>query len=207
MAVNMKRSRESTTALVREVCEFTRLFTWFLVNLKTFKAFPLPQWRYDHTTATYLLLLSKKQRGKPVRLCPQPAVYDSSCSPLHQGQQVRLWTTPWYSTYLELLPGGSSSGADSLHLNVVVDLFFFMCSFSDTRRISVQRGWRCCNCGFFGLLLRLHWWLPLGFSLTAYTPGGQRSAGWKNKQRHGTWELKQTQEAERGRVVGRPDLV
>uniref|UniRef100_A0A8C4IVB0 Maternal embryonic leucine zipper kinase n=1 Tax=Dicentrarchus labrax TaxID=13489 RepID=A0A8C4IVB0_DICLA len=38
MAVNMKRSRESTT------------------------------WRYDQTTATYLLLLSKKQRGKPVRL-------------------------------------------------------------------------------------------------------------------------------------------
>ncbi|XP_028263183.1 maternal embryonic leucine zipper kinase-like [Parambassis ranga] len=64
MAVNMKRSRESTTALVRE-------------------------WRYDHTTATYLLLLSKKQRGKPVRLCPQPAVYDSSCSPLHQGLQTR----------------------------------------------------------------------------------------------------------------------
>ncbi|XP_028262307.1 maternal embryonic leucine zipper kinase-like [Parambassis ranga] len=64
MAVNMKRSRESTTALVRE-------------------------WRFDHTTATYLLLLSKKQRGKPVRLCPQPAVYDSSCSPLHQGLQTR----------------------------------------------------------------------------------------------------------------------
>uniref|UniRef100_A0A673C9N4 Maternal embryonic leucine zipper kinase n=1 Tax=Sphaeramia orbicularis TaxID=375764 RepID=A0A673C9N4_9TELE len=64
MAVNMKRSRESTTALVKE-------------------------WRYDHTTATYLLLLSKKQRGKPVRLHAQPAFYEDSCSPLHQGIQSK----------------------------------------------------------------------------------------------------------------------
>uniref|UniRef100_A0A665WQF1 non-specific serine/threonine protein kinase n=2 Tax=Echeneis naucrates TaxID=173247 RepID=A0A665WQF1_ECHNA len=64
MAVNMKRSRESTTALVKE-------------------------WRYDHTTATYLLLLSKKQRGKPVRLHPEPAVCEDSCSPLHRGLQSR----------------------------------------------------------------------------------------------------------------------
>ncbi|KAM9856544.1 maternal embryonic leucine zipper kinase [Aulostomus maculatus] len=64
MAVNMKRSRESTTALVKE-------------------------WRYDHTTATYLLLLSKKQRGKPVRLHPEPAVHEDSCSPLHRGSQMR----------------------------------------------------------------------------------------------------------------------
>ncbi|XP_071779359.2 maternal embryonic leucine zipper kinase [Centroberyx gerrardi] len=63
MAVNMKRSRESTTQLVKE-------------------------WRYDQTTVTYLLLLSKKQRGKPVRLRPEPPVCDaSSCSPLHQGLQ------------------------------------------------------------------------------------------------------------------------
>uniref|UniRef100_A0A3Q3RG21 Maternal embryonic leucine zipper kinase n=1 Tax=Mastacembelus armatus TaxID=205130 RepID=A0A3Q3RG21_9TELE len=62
MAVNMKRSRESTTALVKE-------------------------WRYDQTTATYLLLLSKKQKGKPVRLRPEPAVCEDSCSPLHQGLQ------------------------------------------------------------------------------------------------------------------------
>uniref|UniRef100_A0A671U2Z5 Maternal embryonic leucine zipper kinase n=1 Tax=Sparus aurata TaxID=8175 RepID=A0A671U2Z5_SPAAU len=68
MAVNMKRSRESTTALVKE-------------------------WRYDQTTATYLLLLSKKQRGKPVRLRPEPTVCEDSCSPLHQGIQVRLGTT------------------------------------------------------------------------------------------------------------------
>uniref|UniRef100_A0A669D1Y5 Maternal embryonic leucine zipper kinase n=1 Tax=Oreochromis niloticus TaxID=8128 RepID=A0A669D1Y5_ORENI len=67
MAVNMKRSRQSTTALVKE-------------------------WRYDHITATYLLLLSKKQRGKPVRLRPEPAVCEDSCSPLHQGLQVRFRT-------------------------------------------------------------------------------------------------------------------
>nr|XP_019955825.1 PREDICTED: maternal embryonic leucine zipper kinase [Paralichthys olivaceus] len=64
MAVNMKRSRESTTALVTE-------------------------WRYDHTTATYLLLLSKKQRGKPVRLRPEPTVCEDSCSPSQQGLQTR----------------------------------------------------------------------------------------------------------------------
>lgn len=64
MAVNMKRSRESTTALIEE-------------------------WQYDHTTATYLLLLSKKQRGKPVRLRTQPLLREDSCSPLHQGVQTR----------------------------------------------------------------------------------------------------------------------
>ncbi|XP_055077005.1 maternal embryonic leucine zipper kinase [Periophthalmus magnuspinnatus] len=64
MAVNMKRSRESTTALVKE-------------------------WRYDHTTATYLLLLSKKQRGKPVRLRAEPVLREDSCSPLHQGLQTK----------------------------------------------------------------------------------------------------------------------
>uniref|UniRef100_A0A3Q1K8F0 Maternal embryonic leucine zipper kinase n=1 Tax=Anabas testudineus TaxID=64144 RepID=A0A3Q1K8F0_ANATE len=66
MAVNLKRSRQSTTAIVKE-------------------------WRYDHITATYLLLLSKKQRGKPVRLCP-PTVCEDLCSPLHQGLQVRFRT-------------------------------------------------------------------------------------------------------------------
>ncbi|XP_075886653.1 maternal embryonic leucine zipper kinase [Nelusetta ayraudi] len=64
MAVSMKRSRQSTTALVKE-------------------------WRYDQTTATYLLLLLKKQRGKPVRLCPEPPVCDDSCSPMHHGAQTR----------------------------------------------------------------------------------------------------------------------
>ncbi|XP_069553240.1 maternal embryonic leucine zipper kinase [Brachyistius frenatus] len=64
MAVNMKRSRGSTTALVKK-------------------------WQYDHTTATYLLLLSKKQKGKPVRLRPEPAACEDSCSPPHHGPQRR----------------------------------------------------------------------------------------------------------------------
>ncbi|KAK0148329.1 Maternal embryonic leucine zipper kinase [Merluccius polli] len=65
MAVGLKRSRESTTRLVKE-------------------------WRYDQTTATYLLLLAKKRRGRPVRLRLEQPVYDpSSCSPLHQGMQSK----------------------------------------------------------------------------------------------------------------------
>ncbi|XP_068607246.1 maternal embryonic leucine zipper kinase [Brachionichthys hirsutus] len=63
MAVRMKRSRESTTAL-------------------------LEKWRYDQTTATYLLLLSKKLRGKPVRLRPDPAPWQDS-SPPRQGMRAR----------------------------------------------------------------------------------------------------------------------
>uniref|UniRef100_A0AAZ3RVZ1 non-specific serine/threonine protein kinase n=1 Tax=Oncorhynchus tshawytscha TaxID=74940 RepID=A0AAZ3RVZ1_ONCTS len=46
MSVSLKISRQSTLQLVNE-------------------------WKYDQTTATYLLLLSKKQRGKPVRIRPQ----------------------------------------------------------------------------------------------------------------------------------------
>uniref|UniRef100_A0A7N6BJJ4 Maternal embryonic leucine zipper kinase n=1 Tax=Anabas testudineus TaxID=64144 RepID=A0A7N6BJJ4_ANATE len=42
--------------------------TEMAVNLKRSRQTYLLQWRYDHITATYLLLLSKKQRGKPVRL-------------------------------------------------------------------------------------------------------------------------------------------
>ncbi|XP_015231666.1 PREDICTED: maternal embryonic leucine zipper kinase [Cyprinodon variegatus] len=68
MAVNMKRSRESTTALVKE-------------------------WKYDQITATYLLLLSKKQKGKPVRLNRESALCLDS--PLHQGLQKR--ETLYYS--------------------------------------------------------------------------------------------------------------
>uniref|UniRef100_A0A096LTW2 Maternal embryonic leucine zipper kinase n=1 Tax=Poecilia formosa TaxID=48698 RepID=A0A096LTW2_POEFO len=66
MAVNMKRSRESTATLVK---------------------FDLPQWKYDQVTATYLLLLSKKQKGKPVRLRPEARLCEDS--PLHQGLQKR----------------------------------------------------------------------------------------------------------------------
>ncbi|KAG7458842.1 hypothetical protein MATL_G00224830 [Megalops atlanticus] len=51
MSVSFKCSRQSTIKLVSE-------------------------WKYDQTTATYLLLLAKKQRGKPVRLRP-----DIPCSP------------------------------------------------------------------------------------------------------------------------------
>lgn len=111
MAVNMKRSRESTTALVKEVCPFecqpccipylACCFCCFVYPFFYHCLFSIchsshlnpPQWRYDHTTATYLLLLSKKQRGKPVRLRPEPAGCEDSCSPLHQGLQVRLRTT------------------------------------------------------------------------------------------------------------------
>uniref|UniRef100_A0A8K9V915 Maternal embryonic leucine zipper kinase n=1 Tax=Oncorhynchus mykiss TaxID=8022 RepID=A0A8K9V915_ONCMY len=47
------------------------------------------QWKYDQTTATYLLLLSKKQRGKPVRIRPQLPVCDvMSCSPQRLGKTL-----------------------------------------------------------------------------------------------------------------------
>uniref|UniRef100_A0A3P9NJM9 Maternal embryonic leucine zipper kinase n=1 Tax=Poecilia reticulata TaxID=8081 RepID=A0A3P9NJM9_POERE len=72
MAVNMKRSREST------MCR--------LIDL-TFQ-----QWKYDQVTATYLLLLSKKQKGKPVRLRPEVRLCEDS--PLHQGLQVTCRTRP-----------------------------------------------------------------------------------------------------------------
>uniref|UniRef100_A0A8C9W7I4 Maternal embryonic leucine zipper kinase n=1 Tax=Scleropages formosus TaxID=113540 RepID=A0A8C9W7I4_SCLFO len=49
MAVFYKCSRKSTVQLVSE-------------------------WKYDNTTATYLLLLAKKRRGKPVRLCPDSLI-------------------------------------------------------------------------------------------------------------------------------------
>ncbi|XP_029948904.1 maternal embryonic leucine zipper kinase [Salarias fasciatus] len=64
MAVNMKRSRQSTTALVNK-------------------------WQYDHTTAVYLLLLSKKQRGKPVRLRPESAFSEDCGSPVQQRLQAK----------------------------------------------------------------------------------------------------------------------
>uniref|UniRef100_A0AAY5L163 Maternal embryonic leucine zipper kinase n=1 Tax=Esox lucius TaxID=8010 RepID=A0AAY5L163_ESOLU len=53
------------------------------------------QWRYDHTTAIYLLLLSKKQRGKPVRIRHLPVSDVTSCSPHHlvvQSQKTLLFT-------------------------------------------------------------------------------------------------------------------
>ncbi|KAI4876192.1 hypothetical protein NFI96_019337, partial [Prochilodus magdalenae] len=61
MAVAFKRSKQTTSQLVSE-------------------------WKYDQTTATYLLLLAKKQRGRPVRLRPEMPAHDLSCSPLQEIQ-------------------------------------------------------------------------------------------------------------------------
>ncbi|XP_052359467.1 maternal embryonic leucine zipper kinase isoform X5 [Oncorhynchus keta] len=67
MSVSLNNSRQSTLQLVNE-------------------------WKYDQTTATYLLLLSKKQRGKPVRIRPQLPVCDvMSCSPQRLGVQTLLF--------------------------------------------------------------------------------------------------------------------
>uniref|UniRef100_A0AAR2KUI3 Maternal embryonic leucine zipper kinase n=1 Tax=Pygocentrus nattereri TaxID=42514 RepID=A0AAR2KUI3_PYGNA len=71
MAVSFKQSKQRTVQLVSE-------------------------WKYDHTTAMYLLLLAKKQRGRPVRLRVDVPVQDLACSPL-QEIQVRLPSfTPSY---------------------------------------------------------------------------------------------------------------
>ncbi|KAM4014653.1 LOW QUALITY PROTEIN: maternal embryonic leucine zipper kinase-like [Anomaloglossus baeobatrachus] len=40
----------------------------------------ISEWNYDHTTATYLLLQTKKSRGKPVRLVRSSAAVEPSCS-------------------------------------------------------------------------------------------------------------------------------
>ncbi|XP_066516024.1 maternal embryonic leucine zipper kinase [Hoplias malabaricus] len=61
MAVSLKRSKQSTIKLVSE-------------------------WKYDQTTATYLLLLAKKQSGRPVRLRRETPAPDTSCSPLKEIQ-------------------------------------------------------------------------------------------------------------------------
>uniref|UniRef100_A0A8C5I9K3 Maternal embryonic leucine zipper kinase n=1 Tax=Gouania willdenowi TaxID=441366 RepID=A0A8C5I9K3_GOUWI len=79
MAVNMKRSRESTTARVKK-------------------------WQYDHTTATYLLLLSKKQRGKPVRLRPEVMLSEDSCSPLDMAHAVIVGSLDFGSEYIDDCP-------------------------------------------------------------------------------------------------------
>ena len=47
----------------------------------------LSDWRYDYLTATYLLLLHKKSRGRPVRLARPRAL-------IH-----RQLVTPHYSLY------------------------------------------------------------------------------------------------------------
>ncbi|XP_060720590.1 maternal embryonic leucine zipper kinase [Tachysurus vachellii] len=65
MAVTFKRSKQSTISLVSE-------------------------WKYDQTTATYLLLLAKKQRGRPVRLRADVTARDRTCSP---AQDIQLKKT------------------------------------------------------------------------------------------------------------------
>ncbi|TSN95718.1 Maternal embryonic leucine zipper kinase [Bagarius yarrelli] len=62
MAVTFKRSKQSTINLVSE-------------------------WKYDQTTATYLLLLAKKQRGRPVRLRTEVTLHDPMSSP---AQEIQL---------------------------------------------------------------------------------------------------------------------
>ncbi|XP_060772654.1 maternal embryonic leucine zipper kinase [Neoarius graeffei] len=61
MAVTFKRSKETTIHLVSE-------------------------WKYDQTTATYLLLLAKKQRGRPVRLRADVTAHNPMCSPVQEVQ-------------------------------------------------------------------------------------------------------------------------
>uniref|UniRef100_A0A4W4FGT5 Maternal embryonic leucine zipper kinase n=1 Tax=Electrophorus electricus TaxID=8005 RepID=A0A4W4FGT5_ELEEL len=61
MAVSLRRSKQSTVQLVSE-------------------------WKYDQTTATYLLLLAKKQRGRPVRLRAEAHGQEPTCSPLQEIQ-------------------------------------------------------------------------------------------------------------------------
>uniref|UniRef100_A0AAR2L517 Maternal embryonic leucine zipper kinase n=1 Tax=Pygocentrus nattereri TaxID=42514 RepID=A0AAR2L517_PYGNA len=56
MAVSFKQSKQRTVQLVSE-------------------------WKYDHTTAMYLLLLAKKQRGRPVRLRVDVPVHSYLISP------------------------------------------------------------------------------------------------------------------------------
>ncbi|KAK3507381.1 hypothetical protein QTP70_015795 [Hemibagrus guttatus] len=65
MAVTFKRSKQSTIRLISE-------------------------WRYDQTTATYLLLLAKKQRGRPVRLRADVITHDTTCSPAQVIQRASL---------------------------------------------------------------------------------------------------------------------
>lgn len=200
MAVNMKQSRQSTTALVKEVCVCICIFqhhyvvfiilyyNLYLISVRHLLKYILnylPQWRYDHITATYLLLLSKKQRGKPVRLRPEPAVCEDSCSPLHQGLQVRFRTRA-------SMMHCSFKAAYSWYWYIVllwILFYFFILSLLDQKSSALQWGWRRFDCGFLGHLLRLHRWLPLGFSSTAHTPEGQRSARWNHKKRHGMWKL------------------
>ncbi|XP_049328394.1 maternal embryonic leucine zipper kinase isoform X2 [Astyanax mexicanus] len=83
MAVALKRSKKSTIQLVSE-------------------------WKYDQTTATYLLLLAKKQHGKPVRLRVEMPTQDPSCSPL---QDIQLKTLHFNDDEDEYVEDGAHRGS------------------------------------------------------------------------------------------------
>ncbi|KAL2098365.1 hypothetical protein ACEWY4_007572 [Coilia grayii] len=76
MAVHMKRSKQSTMHLVSE-------------------------WKYDQTTATYLLLLAKKQSGRPVRLLryipPQEVIFP----PMHDSTSKNSLYFSEYEAHIE----------------------------------------------------------------------------------------------------------
>lgn len=94
---------------------------------------------------------------------------------------------PWCSALLKLLTAEFTS-TDTLGCYGFYFIFFIL-FLLDQKSPALQWGWRRFDCRFLGHLLRLHRWLPLGFSSTAHTPEGQRSARWNHKKRHGMWKL------------------
>lgn len=109
-----------------------------------------PQWQYDQTTATYLLLLLKKQRGKPVRLRPKPTACEDSCSPLHRGLQVTI--PKMLCTFSGVLYTEGTHGFPAPS----VLRFLFSLSPPDEGSPSLQRGRGRRDCGFSGLRIGVH---------------------------------------------------
>ncbi|KAI1887668.1 hypothetical protein AGOR_G00192680 [Albula goreensis] len=99
MAVSYKRSRKGTIQLVSE-------------------------WKYDQTTATYLLLLAKKQQGKPVRLRPDNPVQDIHFSPVQESKSKKTLDFEYEDVDDDMdpplilgpmeLPGGQQAGRQAL---------------------------------------------------------------------------------------------
>lgn len=59
------------------------------IKILSLSLFLTPQWKYDHMSATYLLLLSKKARGKRVRLrFPRPT--ENASATMSTGLEVNL---------------------------------------------------------------------------------------------------------------------
>ena len=92
------------------------------------------------------VILSKKQRGKPVRLRPEPTVCEDSCSPHHQELQVwfrtiiptRLCLGHWLQTVTVLIlyldpepqrPTVSHNKVLCIFLSCFSFLFFFLISY------------------------------------------------------------------------------